>query len=243
MVPFGRSEFVIMTSRFESEVGENLVEVIAAKIRNPVGSLDRVIGFSQSHERNIEGAATHVIYQQPAANAAAVLGAVAPGILDGRSRRLVHQPQHGETRALRRFLGEKTLIAVGIGRNAQNRFKWFVGLHAEIRMLQQLGPQCGHHLRQQKPQGQRLATSMKLGVQAGAAQAALQRPQDRPAVVLLRRNRLPSVEARVAFDRYNGRKPVARLAVRLFEIHQGEVAAIDRSDNYARRSEVDTNSH
>ena len=110
-------------------------------------------------------------------------------------------------------------------------------------MLQQLDPQGSHHLRQQQPQRQSLATCMELGVQAGAAQAALQRPHDGPAIVFLGRNRLPSVEPRVAFDCHNRRKPVARLAVRLFEIHQGEGATIDRSDHHTRRSEVDTNSH
>ena len=72
-----------------------------------------------------------------------------------------------------------------------------------------------------------MATGMKLGVQAGIAQAALQRTQDGPTVVFLSRNCLPAVEPRIAFDRHNGRKPVARLAVRFFEIHQREVAAID----------------
>ena len=97
MVPFGRSEFGIVTGRFQSKVGENLVEVVAAKIRDAVRCFDRLFVFSQSHERNIESAATHVVDEQAAANAIAALGAIALRKFDRRSRRLVHQSQHRET--------------------------------------------------------------------------------------------------------------------------------------------------
>ena len=146
MMAFARSEVCVMARSFEGEVRKDLVEVVPAEIRNTVGSLDRVLGFSQCDERDVEGAAAHVIDQETAANAAATLGAVAVGVFDGGCGWLIHHAQHGEARVLRGFFGEEALIAVGVGGHAEHSLERLATLRSQIRVQQQLGPQSNHHL-------------------------------------------------------------------------------------------------
>src|ERR1035438_7939320 len=82
---FGGGEGGIVACGFQSEVGEDLVEVVAAEVGNAVGGFDGVLGFAHGDERDVEGAAAHVVDEQAAANAAAALRAVAVGKLDGGS--------------------------------------------------------------------------------------------------------------------------------------------------------------
>ena len=241
--PFGAGQVDVERGGFHGEIGEDLIEVVATEVRNAVGGVDGVLGFAEGDEGDVEGAAAHVVNEETGAGAAVAFGAVAVGELDGRGRGFVHEADDGEAGVLRCLFGEESLVAVGVGGDAEDDFEGLAGFCAEVGVIEELGTEGDHHLGEQEAERDEAAAGAELGVGAGIAEGALEGAENGPAVVAEDGNGLPAVEAGVTADRDDGRKPVAGLAVGGLEVDEGEVASVDRSNDDPCRSEVDADSH
>jgi hypothetical protein len=202
-----------------------------------------VLGFAEENERYVEGTAAEVVDKQAAAGTVLALGTVAVSELDGRGGGLIDHSQDEETGLEGSFLGEKALVAVGVGGHANHRFQRFSRVRAEIRTLQELCAEGSHHLRQEIAHGQRLSGQLQFGVGTGGAQEALQRASGRPRVVVLDGDGIPSVETGSTLCGDDRRKPVVDLTVGRFEVHKGKIAAVDGGDDHPGSSKIDANSH
>ena len=188
----------------------------------------RVRFLAHFHQRCIEGSAAQIVHQ----NHAVYFGFVAE--FDARGRRLVQQPHHFAPRRAKRLHGQEALVGIGVGRDAQHHFEFF--------LRQQIAQRRGHFA-QHLNKRHLLIGQLQYGVRPGILQHAFERPDDGPLRILLARPSLPAVQPLVAAHRNQGRKPVHLRAVRAFKRKQRIVSAIHRGDNGAGGAKIDSQSH
>src|SRR5579884_566531 len=223
--------------RADRKFGEQAVEIVSPERCDALGGDDRVHAFIQVDHRGVEGAAAQVVNQDPAGEALPVAE------FDGSGRRLIQQAQHIEPGPAECFDGEESLVAVGVGGNAEHRFELLARAEASGQGLMQRCEQAMHQLREghgSAARGRRRDLDQGLG--PGILQITLERPDHSPFRVRLSVPGVPSEAALGAFQGHQGREPLEH-RFGCFERHQRVVAAVNRRHHDASCTEVNTEFH
>src|SRR5262245_60867473 len=165
------------------------------------------------------------------------------GVLDARSRRLVHHPTRIEARAAERLERDESLVAVRVGRNGNCRLQLLVALDAKVGAGEQVAPQRRQKASQQFQRRQLVIADLDALVRTYRPEAAFERAQNAPALraVFLRR-----VEAEDYLAPARGghrRIPFERVPVFGMKADDRIVAAVYCRDHGSCRSKIDSKKH
>ena len=116
---------------------------------SPALAITRVGVVFHLDQRRVEGAAAEVVDQQRTARLSLALGLLAMAELDARRRRLVEHAQHMEAGRAKGFAGQKSLVAVGVGRHADHDFERLAAIERQRGSLPQLLAERRQQLRRQ----------------------------------------------------------------------------------------------
>ena len=207
-----RISFAGAARGFERQTSQNLVEVVAADVREAGAGHHGVSVVLHFDQGRVEGAAAEVINQHRPSRLTLALRALAMAELDAGRGGLVEHAQHleaGRAKSLRR---QKPLIAVGIGRHADHDFDGLAAFERERRCLAQLLAESRQHLRHQFHYRHGAAGEIQPRGGSGPFQQPLQRAKYRPSAIALHSPRAPAVAAFITADGHQGREPFPRLS-------------------------------
>jgi hypothetical protein len=228
---------------FESEGGEDFVEVVAAEIGEANAGFNDMRVVSEVDERGVEGAAAQIVDEQGAAGSAFLIGAFAMAELDAGGGGLIEHAEDLKAGGAEGFGGEEALVVVGVGWYADHDFEGLGAVERKSGGLAELAAEGGEKANGEFHERDRLAGDFEKCGWAGVLEEAFEGAENGPAALALDGPGAPAEEAFGTADGDQGREPVAGFAIGGFEADEGVIAAVGGSGDDSSGAEIDSQFH